>query len=1057
MSSDFVGLVNRLDELILADQERNINQELYDILNKLSSLDLSKLKVSIEEKPESLIELIVTLISSKDETLVNKSISIISCLVTHKVSLSNIDFKKLINWLFNCLFHNFERNACEILQILQILLERQKNKSSYFWDVFLSTEKKLTTYLSDFKNRKEKGCEEIITAIVCCLDFLLLIPDDFIFNDKLVVLGNVLIELSLSNEIIFKPIIQHLNFVSATLSILRKISSHNIEWAKKNIGYLLGISRAYMLTGIPGMPQLIPKKISISQQNLIDMSELNNVQKGGKLTKTRKLRTKPKIEKHDSITKYGKPNSKTFEFDCIDNTLNHKELTSDSDFSESDSSKMKNGVNKMTEIRLSALYLIELVVKINENKTLYGYWHSIFPSDHVIPFSLLTCSTRDPHARCRIAGLKAAAILLNGSKSFLWQAENNVIHLRTFTPFSLSLGNMILTMYDQLTYGLSNENSIPVITQLLKCLSLLIQATPFHRLKSGFVPNFVKELRKLVHNKDPSVVVGSLISIEFLVSSSGITSEILNLFEIPRIYKPVEEQTRKMINGSIEEYVSDNDEIVMLSSSTSKEVTQLPWMLEIVLENFGINKRQTNIVYKPRQVSIRIESLQILIALSQHIQYLIFHLDIIATVLLVELSDPQEEIRIYSSKCLDSIAHELSIRLESFHEDIEKCKQFWMIVMPIVVEKIQDPHTNPIIKTTLCDFFSNMGSQIFESLDHVEQLKLIKFLSGVSCSEDPSVRSSSVRVLAVYALFPSMKSNLCFVENTAELILPLMEEQNLFVRIRASWSLANISESLRTNSSSDFDHISDFLLLKLLKATKESISDNDKIRSNSVRSIGNLLCLIEPKHIEELSWKLIIFECIQKLVSSIKIGNNAKVKWNTCYAIGCFIKNRCLFTSSPDFNWQKNVFDSLCFLALNNVNFKVRITATVALQKIENRTLYGDHFIHIWKSLILAMEHSDNLVDFNEYTHRDNLQEQLCFGLCHFLNIADPTNLRLMSEVLNSRKHLIRSIWIKVLNRMVPEAAGKLLCTAAMLKNISKTNKCFQLLVYCFSEEINLM
>lgn len=152
-----------------------------------------------------------------------------------------------------------------------------------------------------------------------------------------------------------------------------------------------------------------------------------------------------------------------------------REQTSDSDYSESEYSKTKNETYKMAKIRLSAISLLGFGFKIIDSKTLFGYWHSIFPSEREIPFSLLTCSTRDPNSRCRIAALQAASMLIYGSKKFLWQAENNDKPPNTFTPFSVSLGNMVLIMYEQLTYALATENSIPTLTQVLKCLSLLIQ------------------------------------------------------------------------------------------------------------------------------------------------------------------------------------------------------------------------------------------------------------------------------------------------------------------------------------------------------------------------------------------------------------------------------------------------------------------------------------------------------------------------------------------------------------------------------------------------------
>lgn len=75
---------------------------------------------------------------------------------------------------------------------------------------------------------------------------------------------------------------------------------------------------------------------------------------------------------------------------------------------------------------------------------------------------------------------------------------------------------------------------------------IYLQATPYHRLKTGLVPDFLQQLKQLVHHKDPSVVVGSLMAIEFLISSSGVTEEILDLIEIPRVQKPKEQKTAEM-------------------------------------------------------------------------------------------------------------------------------------------------------------------------------------------------------------------------------------------------------------------------------------------------------------------------------------------------------------------------------------------------------------------------------------------------------------------------------------------------------------------------------
>lgn len=165
------------------------------------------------------------------------------------------------------------------------------------------------TYLTDIIRGPKKQSEsphtpeEIASAIVCCFDHILSIPDCFSGNDTLPALGNLLIDLLLSNEIKFLQSIQHLNFLMANLSILNKVVQNNHDWQETKIGYLLGISRAYILTGIQGVPQQVPQKINVSHQNLVDPGQVNTKNKGGKVTKTRKLRTIAKSKKPDPVKK----------------------------------------------------------------------------------------------------------------------------------------------------------------------------------------------------------------------------------------------------------------------------------------------------------------------------------------------------------------------------------------------------------------------------------------------------------------------------------------------------------------------------------------------------------------------------------------------------------------------------------------------------------------------------------------------------------------------------------------------------------------------------------
>lgn len=128
----------------------------------------------------------------------------------------------------------------------------------------------------------------------------------------------------------------------------------------------------------------------------------------------------------------------------------------------------------------------------------------MFPSEELTQntIALLNCVLRDSNQRCRITALQAASLILYGSKSYLSQAEITN-KPSSFTPFSVALGNRIVVLYSTLTHALAGESSLPVLTQILKCLAVLVQSTSFQKLQNapGLIKGFVVYIRRLVHHK----------------------------------------------------------------------------------------------------------------------------------------------------------------------------------------------------------------------------------------------------------------------------------------------------------------------------------------------------------------------------------------------------------------------------------------------------------------------------------------------------------------------------------------------------------------------------
>lgn len=60
-------------------------------------------------------------------------------------------------------------------------------------------------------------------------------------------------------------------------------------------------------------------------------------------------------------------------------------------------------------------------------------------------------------------------------------------------------------------------------------------------------------------------------------------------------------------------------------------------------------------------------------------------------------------------------------------------------------------------------------------------------------------KASSVRALGVFVLYPCLRDDVLFVADAANAMLTAMADPKIMVRMKAAWSLANLSDSLVTN------------------------------------------------------------------------------------------------------------------------------------------------------------------------------------------------------------------------------------------------------------------
>lgn len=109
-----------------------------------------------------------------------------------------------------------------------------------------------------------------------------------------------------------------------------------------------------------------------------------------------------------------------------------------------------------------------------------------------------------------------------------------------------------------------------------------------------------------------------------------------------------------------EEY---EEEVTDQESKLSKKV-EMPWLLQIVLENLGITSTGNQIQVSPA-TSVRTESLLVLSAMTSHYLLVKSNLEFIGKALLNSFKDPVPDVRLYASRVLDLIGHSMNTYLSS--------------------------------------------------------------------------------------------------------------------------------------------------------------------------------------------------------------------------------------------------------------------------------------------------------------------------------------------------------------------------------------------------------
>ncbi|XP_075051676.1 HEAT repeat-containing protein 6 [Mixophyes fleayi] len=711
--------------------------------------------------------------------------------------------------------------------------------------------------------------------------------------------------------------------------------------------------------------------------------------------------------------------------------------SSDSEYSDAEGGLQSKIRFFQGKVRQGALSCFLSTIKSIEKKVLYGYW-SAFISD--MPgigspqsVSLMTIVLKDYSPKTRACALQVLSAILDGSKQFLYVADDMSDHKTAFTPFSVTLASSIRELHRCLLLAVAAESSAQTLTQIIKCLANLVSNAPYHRLKAGLLTRVWNHIKPYIRNKDVNVRVSSLTLLGAIVSAQIPLPEVQTLLQQPlvsllpssgsatvtRLSDPDwwRKETFMELEGRIDQ------------SQAEQSQAESCWLIRLCI-SLVVNPRDdsysdsdvssaTTVQYEPSPV--RLEALQVLARLVKgYFNMAQSYLMELGEVACKCMQESDASIQLHGAKLLEELGTGIvqqqkpdSLVPALERVTVSQAASFWNMILSGPLPGALQNEQHPTLQTSACDALSSVLPEAFTKLPNDRQILCITLLLGLNHSENPLVKAAAARALGVYILFQCLRQDVMFVADTANAILMSLNDKSPNVRAKAAWSLGNLTDTLIVNMESvghSFqEEFSDLLLLKMLKSATEASKDKDKVKSNAVRALGNLLHFLQPHHIVKPRFCESIENSIYALIATVLGDGTMKVKWNACYALGNVFKNTALPLGKAV--WTADAYNALTTVVKSCKNFKVRIKSAMALSTPSRREQYGttDQYSNIWNALVTALQKSEDTEDFLEFKYCASLRAQICQALIHMLSMASLGDLPCIRKSLMEYGDTIRS------------------------------------------------
>ncbi|XP_063983533.1 HEAT repeat-containing protein 6 [Diachasmimorpha longicaudata] len=1024
LKKKFVAITKKL---LTLTQNRVTDRRTLDLcLSELNILNYERFVIQDDTAVKLLINRLCLNIQAQEINLVCSYCMFLSGLLPHVAPLTGRTLSTLKKWLHQILEFSSDAASIPALVALEKLISMTPSWEStpQDLDVLFSPEGLIPKLLTPSKPLETQN----LTLILLNTLLLKIRETNSVFPlHHLKTIKNSVISSLSSIPRCQELSIHHLKIILTSLNLLTNLLSPELTSKCPEVpGEVLGITQVYLFLGVPEVPLIRPEELHPAVMNLPERVHLPPRGRNARpLTKS----------KQNKSRKLSKKNEKERVSVELDRKIGRSSDSETSDGEKHSQEKIQG------RIRYQALQVLQKVMRIMTNKEIFGFWSQIVAKSEKSGESrgLLRVVMKDPLSRIRASALGILADAIIDARMFLAHADDT--EGSSFGTIFGTVGGMLREIHMGLGLILSSEGNLAVLTQALKCSTAVVQVTPYGRMKRGLAGKLGRHCRYFLLHKDPTVRVVALSVFEAFANVDNMTPEILEVLfrksadtNLSKHLQSLQiSPSQAQNNLEIDEEIDCSDLEISLNDPATVPSEQdctstvlqsfdgdSPFIVQICLNNIS-----DKIVHIP----VRLQSFKLLGAVINSRERIfedILDVEVIARHLIEATNEGDVQVVLHACRILETISSKLS-RRDPVREN--GLAIFWNNIFATILNISQSSETG--LREVACDCFATINNDVFTQLSLDKSIIIKTTLFGACRDPESAIRAAGLRALGMLITLPSLEEDTGFLGDLTEMVCTSLNDENLGVRVKSAWALANLTDCLIKQVLNDNvePFPLDLMLPNLYKTSVKAAQDNNKVKCNALRAVGNVLQLSQGKNIlGDVQLALDIF------ISCATSGNDMKVRWNACRALGFAIHHH------PDDifpqNWRDEVIPALCDLICYSPNFKVRTNAAWALGSCKS---YGKYVPFLWKSIVLALENSQHVPNFVEYNHRESLLQQLCLTLGHVAASTAPSDLQILWPDIKDHVNEIEGYMRNFRERALPEKTDDFITAKTVLKNYSQT------------------